>query len=209
MRSRWLRRTPYQDAGSDLTAYLANGYHGAMHWMAETAERRARPPRSMARSPFRHHVRDELRTGPRSHGGAGRARSRDDLRLCAKSRLSRHHQGKAEDRGRTACGENRVRVKVFVDTAPLMEKPLAQAAGIGWQGKHTNLVSREHGSWLFLGSIVTTQAMEPDRGETDRCGACRACLDICPTNAFPRALSAGCAPLHFLSDDRAQGADPA
>ena len=76
-------------------------------------------------------------------------------------------------------------VKVFVDTAPVMEKPLAQAAGIGWQGKHTNLVSRGFGSWLFLGSIFTTALLEPDVAEPDYCGSCRACLDICPTSAFP------------------------
>jgi len=80
-------------------------------------------------------------------------------------------------------------VKVFVDTAPVMEKPLAQAAGLGWQGKHTNLVSRDFGSWLFLGSIFTTLPLAPGPPEQDHCGGCRACLDICPTKAFPRPYS--------------------
>lgn len=83
------------------------------------------------------------------------------------------------------AARNGADIKVFVDTAPLMEKPLAQRAGLGWQGKHTNLLSRTHGNWLFLGTILTAAEIEPDAAETEHCGRCTACLDACPTNAFP------------------------
>ena len=100
-----------------------------------------------------------------------------DYHDIVKSRLKRVGRWLIEQAG----GE----IKVFVDTAPVMEKPLAQAAGLGWQGKHTNLVSRELGSWFFLGAIFTTLPLPPDPAEPDRCGSCRACLDACPTDAFP------------------------
>src|SRR5690606_11530893 len=87
--------------------------------------------------------------------------------------------------GRWLIDEAGGEIKVFVDTAPVMEKPLAAAAGLGWQGKHTNLVSRDLGSWFFLGAIFTTLEIDPDKAESDHCGSCRACLDVCPTEAFP------------------------
>lgn len=101
----------------------------------------------------------------------------DDYHDLIKGKLKRLGQWLAH-----RTGED---LKVFVDTAPLMEKPLAQAAGLGWQGKHTNLVSRERGSWLFLGAMLTALELPIDARETDHCGSCRACLDVCPTDAFP------------------------
>jgi epoxyqueuosine reductase len=172
-------------ASARLAQFVAAGRHGEMDWMARTAERRAHP-RAMwpdARSA----IVLGLNYGP-DHDPleALKARSRaaisvyahgDDYHELIKKRL-RRLAGWIQAR----CGGE---VKVFVDTAPLMEKPLAEAAGLGWQGKHTNLVSREFGSWLFLGAILTTLQLEPDAAADDHCGACRACLDVCPTHAFP------------------------
>lgn len=118
----------------------------------------------------------------------------DDLEKPAHGALSVYAQGrdyhdvvkKALKRvARWMVAEADCEVKVFVDTAPVMEKPLAQAAGIGWQGKHTNLLSRDFGNWVFLGAIFTTLDLPPDAAEGEHCGSCRKCLDVCPTDAFP------------------------
>ncbi|MEM8826721.1 MAG: tRNA epoxyqueuosine(34) reductase QueG [Pseudomonadota bacterium] len=174
------------EAGSRLRRWLADGMHGDMLWMADKADRRV-APRALwpdvesvimlgmsyapALDPRRHETVPDIGTiSVYAHGG--------DYHDLVKRRLkvlARWLVAKAPTAG----------VKVFVDTAPVMEKPLAAAAGIGWQGKHTNLVSRTDGSWLFLGAIYTTLAFEPDTPHADRCGSCTACQTACPTDAFP------------------------
>src|SRR6185312_2327885 len=172
-------------ASARLAEFVAAGRHGTMDWVVRTAERRAHP-RAMWPEACSAIVlglnygpdRDPLEAlNQRSRGAISVYAQGDDYHELIKKRLKRL-AGWIQ-----ACfgGE----VKVFVDTAPLMEKPLAQAAGLGWQGKHTNLVSREFGSWLFLGAVLTTLELAPDAPGRDHCGQCRACLDICPTNAFP------------------------
>ncbi|CDX13773.1 conserved hypothetical protein [Mesorhizobium sp. ORS 3324] len=172
-------------APARLAEFVAEGFHGSMDWIAETIERRAEPSTlwpevrsiivlAMNYGPDRD-PRDVL--GKRDRGAISVYAQNRDYHDVMKGRL-KEIAGKIVAR---AGGD----VKVFVDTAPVMEKPLAEAAGLGWQGKHTNLVSREHGSWLFLGTIFTTAELEPDKAEIDHCGSCRACLDVCPTNAFP------------------------
>jgi epoxyqueuosine reductase len=172
-------------AAARLSEFLAAGRHGEMDWMAETAQRRAHP-RGMwpdARSAIMLGVNygpDEnpLAALAEPTRGAISVYARgDDYHDLIKSRL------KALARFLQARfgGE----LKVFVDTAPLLEKPLAERAGLGWQGRHTNLVSREFGSWLFLGSILTTLELAPDAPEPLHCGSCTACLEVCPTDAFP------------------------
>jgi len=169
-----------------LREFLAQGRHGSMGWMAETEERRA-SPQSMwpaAKSAImlaQNYAQEGLDPLARLDDGRAGVISlyalNRDYHDVVKGKLKRLAQWLAHQTGEE--------VKVFVDTAPLMEKPLAQKAGLGWQGKHTNLVSRELGSWFFIGTILTTAELEPDAPEQDHCGSCRACLDICPTAAFP------------------------
>ena len=173
------------EAAARLARFLRDGRHGDMAWMAATAERRGHP---LALWPeARSIVMLGMSYAPEGDPLAVLAeRSRGAVSCYAQSR-DYHDVVKAGLR-RVAAALTRASgadVKVFVDTAPLMEKPLAEAAGLGWQGKHTNLVSREHGSWLFLGAILTTAEIEPDAAEADHCGSCRRCLDVCPTAAFP------------------------
>ena len=173
------------DAATRLRAFLADGRHGDMDWMATHAERRASP--SALWPEVRSVVMLGLSYAPdRDPLAALEQRSHAAISVYAKGR-DYHDVLKAKLKalaGRFAEATG-AEVKVFVDTAPLMEKPLAAASGLGWQGKHTNLVSRTHGSWLFLGAILTTAELPPDTPETDHCGSCRRCLDICPTDAFP------------------------
>ncbi|MCB1499356.1 MAG: tRNA epoxyqueuosine(34) reductase QueG [Bauldia sp.] len=168
-----------------LARFLAEEFHGSMTWLADTAERRAAPHALW--SEVRSVVMLGLNYGPQDDPLASLAR-RDRATISVYAR-NRDYHDLIKGRLKTIAGRFASRtgsaVKVFVDTAPLMEKPLAAAAGIGWQGKHTNLVSRDFGSWLFLGAILTDAELPADAPESDHCGSCRACLDICPTKAFP------------------------
>jgi epoxyqueuosine reductase len=172
-------------ATARLEEFVALGRHGEMAWMADTLERRGHP-RAMW-SEARSAVMLGVNYGPDSDPLAVPAR-REVGAISVYAQGNDYHdliKRRLKTLARWLVLEAGCALKVFVDTAPLMEKPLAQAAGLGWQGKHTNLVSRAFGSWLFLGAILTDAALAPDPAETDHCGACRACLDICPTAAFP------------------------
>lgn len=168
-----------------LRQFLAAGAHGTMDWLAETAERRSDPRvlwsevRSIVLFGMNYAPEDDPREvlARRDRGAISVYARNRDYHDVVKGRLK-----EIATRFAARAGED---VKVFVDTAPVMEKPLAEKAGIGWQGKHTNLVSREFGSWLFLGSLFTTAELDLDEPERDHCGSCRACLDACPTDAFP------------------------
>ena len=159
-----------------------------MTWMAETFERRVDPRKLMGDA--KSVVMLGLNYGPSADPRAALER-RDVGAISVYARHRDYHdvlKGKLKALASFlagAAGAEKADVKVFVDTAPLLEKPLAARAGLGWQGKHTNLVSREFGSWLFLGAILTNLELPPDAPESDHCGQCRACLDACPTGAFP------------------------
>ncbi|MBB2972223.1 tRNA epoxyqueuosine(34) reductase QueG [Mesorhizobium sp. RMAD-H1] len=172
-------------AGERLRQYLADQHHATMEWMEETAERRASP--STLWPEVRSIIMLAMNYGPQEDPLAVLKR-KDRAAISVYAQNRDYHdiiKGKLKQIASRFAARAGSDVKVFVDTAPVMEKPLAAAAGIGWQGKHTNLVSREFGSWLFLGSIFTTAEIPPDEPEKDHCGSCRACLDICPTQAFP------------------------
>jgi epoxyqueuosine reductase len=168
-----------------LARFVGDGLHGDMDWLAANSERRGDP--RVLWGDVRTIVMLGVNYGPtrdplailkeRERGAISVYAQGDDYHDVIKPRL------KALARWLTAKAGGDV--KVFVDTAAVMEKPLAASAGIGWQGKHTNLVSRRFGSWLFLGAIFTTLDLPPDEPERDHCGQCRACLDVCPTAAFP------------------------
>jgi epoxyqueuosine reductase len=168
-----------------LQAFIAQGAHGDMDWLAATAERRAAPRALWPEA--RSVIMPGLNYGPdddplailqqKSRAAISTYAKGDDYHELIKKKL----KSLARWLIAAAGGD----VKVFVDTAAVMEKPLAGRAGLGWQGKHTNVVSRQFGSWLFLGAIFTTLELPVDTPAEDACGSCSACLDVCPTNAFP------------------------
>ncbi|WP_431269124.1 tRNA epoxyqueuosine(34) reductase QueG [Dankookia sp. P2] len=168
-----------------LDAFLEAGMHGGMGWMADRAAQRAQPrtlwPEAVSVVSLGMNYapgQDPMAILARRDRGAISVYAQGrDYHDVVKSRLKQLGRWMAQRFG--------TELKVFVDTAPVAEKPLAQQAGLGWQGKHTNLVSRSHGSWLFLGEIYTTLALPPDAPERDHCGSCRNCLSVCPTDAFP------------------------
>ena len=173
------------DAGKHFREFLARGGHGDMDWLAAQPERRT-DPRVLWGG-----VRSIIMVGVNY---APDENPLETLKLRASGAISAYAQGddyhdlikkRLKALARWLVATTGDEVKVFVDTAAVMEKPLAQAAGLGWQGKHTNLVSREFGSWLFLGAIFTASELPRDEADADRCGSCRACQDICPTAAFP------------------------
>ncbi|CAN7331589.1 tRNA epoxyqueuosine(34) reductase QueG [Bosea sp. LjRoot90] len=183
-----MRVTPVDaipEAPGRLAGWLDAGHHGEMTWLTERTAERADPATLWPAA------RSVVMLGM-SYAGEGdplailAQRDRGAISLYARRRD--YHdviKGKLKSVAGVLAARGEAEVKVFVDTAPVMEKPLAQAAGLGWQGKQTVLVSRQHGAWLFLGAIYTSAELPPDEPERDHCGSCTRCLDICPTKAFP------------------------
>jgi len=172
-------------AAGRLATFVAEGQHATMEWLAETLARRGNPNTLWPEA--RSIIMLAMNYGP-TENPLDVLDKPDRAAISVYARNRDYHdviKGRLKEIAGKLAGKSGADVKVFVDTAPVMEKPLAEAAGLGWQGKHTNLVSRQLGSWLFLGSIFTTAELEPDQPEADHCGSCRACLDSCPTNAFP------------------------
>jgi epoxyqueuosine reductase len=172
-------------AGGGLQRYIEAGHHGSMQWMQETQERRSHPTQMWTGA--RSAIVLGMNYGPASNPLEALAHNTKGV-VSVYAQGGDYHglvKSRLKALARWFAGETGSEVKVFVDTAPLMEKPLAALSGLGWQGKHTNLVSREFGSWLFLGVVLTARELPTDAPGDDHCGSCRACLDICPTNAFP------------------------
>ncbi|MCC7268353.1 MAG: tRNA epoxyqueuosine(34) reductase QueG [Caulobacteraceae bacterium] len=172
-------------AGARLDAFVAEGRQGEMAWLADTAPRRRHPQAMWGDACTA--IMLGVNYGPDADPLAVLAHP-DRAAISVYAQGDDYHElikGRLKQLAGKLAARLGGEVKVFVDTAPLMEKPLAERAGLGWQGRHTNLVSRAFGSWLFLGAILTTLELEPDPPEADHCGSCRACLDICPTSAFP------------------------
>lgn len=173
-----------------LQAFLDAGYHGQMGWMADRVHWRGAPdvlwPQAqsvvMLAENYGPDFDPRAVLGQRDRGAISVYAQNKDYHDVAKKRLKRLGRWLIEEARR---GGEEIEIKVFVDTAPVPEKALGMAAGLGWQGKHSNLVSRELGSWFFLGALFTTLKMEPDAAGRDNCGNCHACLDVCPTDAFP------------------------
>jgi epoxyqueuosine reductase len=168
-----------------LSAFLDNAFEGDMDWLRTTAAKRMQPKNMWPDA--KSAIVLGMNYGP-DHNPMDNLSARTAGNISVYARGRDYHdvlKGKLKQLASQFSAKTGNAVKVFVDTAPLMEKPLAQQAGLGWQGKHTNLVSRQAGSWLFLGIILTDATLSHDIPETDHCGGCRQCLDICPTNAFP------------------------
>ena len=170
--------------GANLQIFIGNGFAGDMDWLADSAARRSRPDAMWPDAVSA--ILVTMNYGP-DHDPMGNIRQHTCGNISVYARGKDYHdviKGKLKQLASQFAARSKANVKVFVDTAPLMEKPLAAQAGAGWQGKHTNLVSRNAGSWLFLGTILTDADLPYDAPEIDHCGGCTRCLDICPTDAF-------------------------